>query len=218
VLLAGWVAIYETYRAIAARHRAHGEGYFHAFRAILARNPRRYGGYLIHLGVTIIGLGVIGSTVYQQETQRTLGVGESVEIGGYTLRYDSFDGGQIAEDGRIMDIANVTLLRNGQELAQMRPRRDFFPNARDMNSMTIAGAHSTVENDFYVLLVNWETINASSATFKIYINPLINLIWWGGLVLIAGTVLSIIPREVLPKRVRDESAQPVSGKLAHKGV
>lgn len=218
VLLAGWVAIYETYRAIAARHHAHGESYFYAFRTILARNPRRYGGYLIHLGVTIIGLGVIGSTLYQQETQRTLSVGESVEIGGYTLRYDSFDGGQIAEDGRIMDIANVTLLRNGQELAQMRPRRDFFPNARDMNSMTIAGAHSTVENDFYVLLVNWETINANSATFKIYINPLINLIWWGSLVLIAGTLLAIFPREVLPKRVRDEASKPVSGKLAHKGV
>ncbi len=218
VLLAGWVAIYETYRAIAARHRAHGEGYLRAFRAILARNPRRYGGYLIHLGVTIIGLGVIGSMVYQQETQRTIGVGQSVDIGGYTLRYDSFEGGQIAEDGRIMDIANVTLLRNGQELAHMRPRRDFFPKARDMNSMTIAGAHSTLENDFYVLLVNWETINASSATFKIYINPLINLIWWGGIVLIVGTVLSIIPREVLPKRVRDEAAHPVSGKLAHKGV
>jgi cytochrome c-type biogenesis protein CcmF len=218
VLLAGWVAIYETYRAIAARHHAHGESYFSAFRTILARNPRRYGGYLIHLGVTIIGLGVIGSTLYQQETQQTLAVGDSVEIGGYTLRYDSFDGGQIAEDGRIMDIANVTLLRNGQELAQMRPRRDFFPTARDMNSMTIAGAHSTVENDFYVLLVNWETINANSATFKIYINPLINLIWWGSIVLIVGTVLAIIPREVLPKRVRDEATKPVSGKLAHKGA
>lgn len=220
VLLAGWVAIYETYRAVAARSRAHGENPLQAFRAVLSRNPRRYGGYLIHLGITVIGIGVIGSTLYQFETQRTMAVGDSTEINGYTLRYDSFQGGQVAEDGRIMDIANITVIRNGQELAHLRPRRDFFPTARDMNSMTIAGAHSTLENDFYVLLVNWEPINANAATFKVYINPLINLVWWGGIVLIIGTVLSIFPREVLPQRVRSAATSPEAkgSKLAHKGA
>jgi cytochrome c-type biogenesis protein CcmF len=70
--------------------------------------------------------------------------------------------------------------------------------------MTIAGAHSTIENDFYVLLVNWEPISSNSATFKVYINPLVNLVWWGGLVLIAGTLLAGYPRETLPARVRQK--------------
>lgn len=202
VVLAGWVAIYETYRGMIARQRAHGENPFTALRALFARNPRRYGGYMIHLGVTIVGIGIIGSTLFQMETQRTLSVGESLDIGGYTMRYDNFEGGQVTQDGRIMDVANVTVIRDGQELAHLRPRRDFFPGTEGLNSMTIAGAHSTVENDFYVLLVGWEEITQSSATFKVYINPLVNLIWWGSFILIAGVIFAAWPKEIIPAEAR----------------
>ena len=61
--------------------------------------------------------------------------------------------------------------------------------------MTIAGAYSTLENDFYVLLVDWEEIRTHAATFKVYVNPLINLVWWGGLILIFGTLITAWPRE-----------------------
>jgi cytochrome c-type biogenesis protein CcmF len=63
--------------------------------------------------------------------------------------------------------------------------------------MTIAGSYSTIQGDFYVLLVGWEQQpGAVSTTFKVYINPLINLIWWGGLVLILGTFVSAWPTEI----------------------
>ncbi len=204
VLLAGYVAIWETVRGVIARQKVHQENVLLSLRALFTRNPRRYGGYMIHLGVTIIGIGVIGSTLFQQETQRTLAVGESLAIGGYEMRYDALFPGQISEDGRVMDIAQVTVLRDGQALTVLRPRRDFFPQTAGMNSMTIAGAHSTVENDFYVLLVNWEPIGTQAATFKVYINPLINLVWWGGIILMIGTALAVWPREVLPARMRAE--------------
>jgi cytochrome c-type biogenesis protein CcmF len=203
VLLAGWVALYETYRGLRARQGTHRETPLRAFGALLSRNPRRYGGYMVHMGITIIGLGVIGSTLFQQETQQTLSVGESIVINGYEMRYDALLANQIADDGRVMDIAELTLLRDGQEIAHIRPRRDFFPQTEGMNSMTIAGAYSTLENDFYVLLVNWENISANSATFKVYINPLINLIWWGSFILILGTIIAGYPRETLPVRVRE---------------
>jgi cytochrome c-type biogenesis protein CcmF len=212
VLLAGWVAIFETYRGMRARRRAHGESPFRALLALVTRNPRRYGGYMIHLGITVIGLGVIGSTLFQQETQQTLSVGQSLQLGGYEMRYDGLLANQLADDGRVMDIAELTLLRDGQEVAHLRPRQDFFPEAEGMNSMTIAGAHSTLENDFYVLLVNWETVSSSSATFKVYINPLINLIWWGSFILVFGTLLAGYPRETLPARVREKL------RLAHEGA
>jgi len=202
VSLGGWVAIYETFRGFQARQRVHKESPLASLRMLFARNPRRYGGYMIHLGVTVIGIGIIGSTLFQQETQQTLSVGESLSLGGYELRYDSFDGGQITQDGRILDIANVTVLRNGHEVAQLRPRRDFFPNG-DMSTMTIAGAHSTLENDVYVLLVGWEPITAASVTFKVYINPLINLIWWGSFILILGTIFATWPKEIIPARTRE---------------
>ncbi|MBE0702660.1 MAG: hypothetical protein IH582_05740, partial [Afipia sp.] len=203
VCFAGWVAIYETYRAIMARVGQHGENPIQAFFGLLQRNPRRYGGYMIHLGVTVIGLGVIGSTLFQQETQQTLRLGESMEIAGYTLRYDGFDGGQIADDGRVMDIATLTVLRDGQELQTLRPRQDFFPNTEGMNSSTIAASRSTLQDDVYALLVAWETTpSAQAATFKVYVNPLVNLIWWGGIFLIAGTLAATWSGDTLPARSR----------------
>ncbi len=218
VTVAGWVAIYETYRGVRARRMIHRENPFQSILALYRRNPRRYGGYLIHLGITIIGLGVIGSTMFQQETQQTLSAGQSLEIGGYTLRYDQLDSGQIADDGRMMDIAEVTVFRDGQELAHLRPRRDFFSTANGTETMTIAGSYSTLENDFYVILVGWEPINQNAATFKVYINPLINLIWWGGIILIIGTVVTVWHRDILPERIRQSARAAAPGSLARGGV
>lgn len=217
VLFAGWVAIYETYRGAMARISAHGESLPVAFITLMRRNPRRYGGYLIHLGITVIGIGIIGSTIFQDQTTQTVAVGESFTIQNYEVRYDGLLEGQITQDGRVMDIAQLTVFRDGQEVAHLRPRRDFFPNVtEDMNSTTIAGAHSTIENDFYVLLVSWETITENSATFKVFINPLVNLVWWGGIILIFGTVFSFFPKETLPVRIRQRAKQADS--LILKGV
>jgi cytochrome c-type biogenesis protein CcmF len=207
VSLAGFVALYEIYRGVMARRRSLHEGWWKSLTALFARNRRRYGGYVIHLGITVIGIGVIASTLFQQETQQTLGVGESMDFGGYTMTYDGFRGGQIAEDGRLMDIALVTVSRGGQKIAELRPRRDLYPNVQESNSMTIAGTHSTLEGDFYVLLVSWNEITAQNATFKVYINPLINLVWWGGIVLIIGTVVAAWPHEPEPV-VQARAASP----------
>ncbi len=202
VALAGWVAIDETYRAMRARQRSRSEGALVALVALARRNPRRYGGYLVHVGVVIIGIGIIGSTAYQRETQATLAVGGQMSLDGYTLRYARFEGGQVADDGRIMDIAVVEVYRDDALVATLRPRRDFFPQQTDMNSMTIAAAHSTLENDVYLLLLDWDEISQSSATFKLYINPLINLVWWGALVLIAGTAISLYPTVTVEASMR----------------
>jgi cytochrome c-type biogenesis protein CcmF len=71
-----------------------------------------------------------------------------------------------------------------------------------MNTSTIAGSYSTIENDVYVLLVDWEEVNQNHATFKVYINPLINLIWWGGIILILGTIIATLPKDVMTKQTR----------------
>jgi len=206
VSLAGWVALYEIYRGVVARVRAHRENPVSALIHLVQRNPRRYGGYMVHFGIVVIGIGVIGSTLFQSESQRTLQIGESMFIENYELRYENFRAGQVSQDGRIMDIADLTVIKDGTPVATISPRRDFFPENTDMNTMTIAGAHSTVENDFYVLLVGWEEISSNAATFKVYINPLINLVWWGGLILILGTVMAFFPKPALASR-KVKSAQ-----------
>ncbi|MBN8593213.1 MAG: heme lyase CcmF/NrfE family subunit [Anaerolineae bacterium] len=189
VSLAGFVALYEIYRGAAARRTSLNEDWLTALRAVFGRNRRRYGGYIVHLGVTVVGIGVIGSTMFQQETTRTLGRGEVMDFGNYSMRYDHFTEA-IAEDGRQMEIADVTVFQQGQEVARLRPRFDVYP---DM-PMTIAGAHSTLEADYYVLLSGWVE-QGRLATFKVYINPLVNLIWWGSLILMLGTFIAAWPAQ-----------------------
>ena len=212
VALSGYVALYEIYRGAAARSRTRGENLALATLALFTRNRRRYGGYIVHLGITVIGIGVIASTLFQVERQETLTLGDTMQVDAeYQMRFDTFTSA-IANDGRLMDIAEVTVIRNEREIARLRPRIDQFPSM----PMTIAGAHSTIENDFYVLLIPVEEFSTQRATFKVYINPLVNLVWWGSLVLILGTVISVWPNERVPATLRQQSraAAPASGEPA----
>ena len=207
---AGFVTGYEIFRGV--RARAKREAWFSAAWKLFGRNRRRYGGYVIHLGVVVIGIGVIGSMVFQQETQRTLAQGEAMTIGRYTLIYDNLTRAQ-ATDGRIMTIATMDVYDGDHLVATLRPRQDYFPNAQDMSTMTIAGSYSTLENDVYVLLVAWEGISQSGATFKVYLNPLVNLVWWGGLVLMLGTTIAAWPdqdreRQRVVRRIASEGGAP----------
>ncbi len=196
VAFAGIVALYEIYRGARARREGLHESWLRAVTALFARNRRRYGGYIVHLGITVIGIGVIGSTLFQSETQQTLARGESLALAGYTMRYDDLTFAT-GEDGRNMTIADVTVSRDGQAIDRLRPRQDLYPEM----PMTIAGATSPFPgvDDFYVLLSGWSE-DGSTATFKVYFNPLINLVWWGGLLLIAGTLVAAWKDEPLPAR------------------
>jgi cytochrome c-type biogenesis protein CcmF len=184
---AGYATIMEFYRGVRARMTTRGENPLIALWKLFGRNRRRYGGYFIHLGVVVIGIGVIGSTVYQQQTQDTINPGEKISLGNMTMVYkDVFQADAL--DGRGMVIADVDVFRNGQYVGNIRPRKDFFGD--NQNPMSIAGQYSTLESDFYVLLTNWE---GSRVTFKVFLNPLINLIWWGGVILMLGTAIAAWP-------------------------
>lgn len=200
VFLAGYVALYETLRGAYARVRGRGEAWHVAIARLFGRNQRRYGGYMVHLGITVIGIGVIGSTAFQYETRRTLDIGETQAItADYSLRFDGFQRG-LSADGRVVNVASLTVLRNDGQVAQIQPRIDEYPTM----PMTIAGAHSTLEKDFYVLLTGYDEAQGYGV-FKIYINPLVNLVWWGGLVLILGTLLAVYPKEIVPQDLRERS-------------
>ncbi|HET7376287.1 MAG TPA: cytochrome c biogenesis protein CcsA, partial [Anaerolineae bacterium] len=82
------VTVSEFWRGMRARHKLSGENYFTALLRLFQRNRRRYGGYLIHVGVLVMGIGVIGSLNFQQQTQRSLAPGGSVAIGNYTITFD----------------------------------------------------------------------------------------------------------------------------------
>ncbi|KAB2860050.1 MAG: hypothetical protein F9K46_10630, partial [Anaerolineae bacterium] len=131
-------------------------------------------------------IGIIGSTIFQEVTQQTISPGDTISLGGYDMRLDNSFLAQ-GEDDRTMSIANVTLLRDGNVVDQLRPRRDFFPSG---SPMSIAGVHSNVKGDFYTLLIFTEN---DQVTFRVYWNPLVNFVWWGGVLLIIGTIIATWP-------------------------
>jgi cytochrome c-type biogenesis protein CcmF len=117
-------------------------------------------------------------------------LGQQLTLGGYVMTYDGLDE-FITDDDRQVARATVSVYRDGRLVGQLHPRRDFFFSSQQ--PMTIPGVRSTLEDDFYVLLVSWEPIAADGATFKIYLNPLVNWLWIGGLVFILGTLVAAWP-------------------------
>jgi cytochrome c-type biogenesis protein CcmF len=151
-----------------------------------------------------MAIGIIGMEMFQTQTQGTIAQGQSLKIDGYTITYKDlalFD----TNDNRNVARAVVTVERNGQYLGELYPRRDYFYESQQ--PMTIPGVRSTLEDDVYVILVDWQPILASGATFKVFHNPLVNWLWLGALMLIVGSVVAAWPDkepEYAPARVRRE--------------
>jgi len=206
------VTLYEYGRAVIARSRSRGESLLRAFWNLAGRNRRRYGGYIIHLGVVLMAIGIIGIELFQKETQGTLAQGEELSLGPYTMRFDSlavFD----TADGRNVARAVVSVYKNGRYVGELYPRRDYYYESQQ--PMTIPGLRSTMEDDFYVLLVDWQPISSSGATFKVYHNPLVNWLWLGGFVFIIGTMVAAWPEsETNPATVRARRRTPLAAKAS----
>jgi cytochrome c-type biogenesis protein CcmF len=188
------VTLYEFWRGALARHRKSNESLPVALWRLAGRNRRRYGGYVIHLGVVLMAIGIIGIEIFQTETQGTIAQGERLSLGRYAISYDSlatFD----TPDGRNVARAVVSVYKDNQRISELHPRRDYYYESQQ--PMTIPGVRSTWEDDFYVLLVDWQPVSTAGATFKVYHNPLVNWLWIGGLVFILGTLIAAWPDKEL---------------------
>jgi cytochrome c-type biogenesis protein CcmF len=198
------VTINEFWRAARARHRAVNENLLLALWHLASKNRRRYGGYIIHLGAVLMGLGIIGTAFFQTETQGTIPQGGQISLGQYTMNFDSlsvFD----TPDGRNVARAVVSTYKNGQFVGELYPRRDYYYESQQ--PVTIPGVRSTMEDDLYIILADWQPLSTTGATFKVYHNPLINWLWLGGLVFVIGMLWAAWP-EKEPEMVALQSSVP----------
>lgn len=194
------VTLYEFWRGALARHRKSGESLPVALWRLAGRNRRRYGGYVIHLGVVLMALGIIGMEMFQTETQGTIPQGGTLTLDNYSLKYDSLASWDTA-DGRNVTRAVVSVYKNNQYLGDLHPRKDYYYESQQ--PMTIPGVRSTMEDDFYVILVDWLPVSTQGATFKIFHNPLVNWLWFGGFVFIFGTMIAAWPdKDPEPEKIR----------------
>ena len=204
------VTLYEFWRAARARQRAQQENFFTALAHLTARNRRRYGGYVIHISMMLMAIGILGIEIFQTETQGTVPVNGSLAVGGYNIQYDdiaSFRG----PDQRQVTRAVVSVYKNGALLGQLYPRIDYYPDAQQ--TMTIPGQRSTLQDDVYVLLVDWQPASSIGATFKIFINPLVNWLWIGSLLFLIGVSIAAWPDrdpEAVSVKTEKRNYQPAS--------
>lgn len=188
--VSGFVAgtiVVEFVRGVRLRQKNAGEGMGRALVTLIGRNRRRYGGYIVHLGIVLLALGVISSTAFQQEEAATLSVGQSMRLGPYQLTYLGMN--QRQEPDRLITSAMVQLQREGRPLGTLEPERRTHAGweQQPITGIVIRTVWPWAE-DVYVMVTGWD--ESGAATFRAFLNPGVVFLWWGGLVLFAGTIIA----------------------------
>jgi cytochrome c-type biogenesis protein CcmF len=200
------LTLLEFYKGVRARIRSKGEMPWAALSHLMERNRRRYGGYTIHIGVLIMAFGIISTELYQQETQIRLLQGESISLGAYSMTFRGVERYPGADD-LIITRANLDLFHNGEFVRTIGPRTEFY--TRSEQPMTIPAVRSTIAEDFYVILINWEGTSNDAATFRVFLNPLINWVWAGAVIFVIGTLVAAWPDPADRKVTAGERSRPV---------
>ena len=231
----------EFARGTAARRRRHGEAWPVALRTLIWKNKRRYGGYIVHIGVVLVFFGIAGSSAYQKEVKQVVSPGETLTVDDYELRYDGYR--LEAVDDHIGAVTELTLFHGGRELARLEAERRLHPNllypelrqaflgtkqlreedperyrgavgrlytlvdrleqgaGREVKTpSTEVGIHASLSlfspsifgEDFYVIPL-WIDPATGQASLRIFINPMVNFIWLGGLVFVLGAHICVLP-------------------------
>jgi cytochrome c-type biogenesis protein CcmF len=180
--------------ATATRRRATGGGFMSALWGVMNANPRRYGGYIAHLGVVVVALGITASSVFRTERDSTLKPGQTTEVAGYTLRFDSLFARR--EPHREVVGAAVTVSKGGRVLGVLVPRNNHYESRPD-EAIATPGVRSTFRNDLYLVLTDYAAPNGppgDHAVIKAIVQPWVSWIWFGGLIVAIGALFGAVKR------------------------
>jgi cytochrome c-type biogenesis protein CcmF len=156
--------------------------------SLVQKNKRRYGGYIVHAGMVIIFVGILGSTVFQREAHAPLRTGEWLTIGPYALTLRGVEEKQVHNAQQTRAVLDVS--RDGKSLGQAHPAKALY--FKGQQPMTEIALHQTPAEDLYMILggVNED----GSVSIQAYVNPLVSLIWVGGAVMVFGTLIALSDR------------------------
>jgi cytochrome c-type biogenesis protein CcmF len=180
----------EWYRGTRSRHRSSGENYATAFLRLIAANRPRYGGYIVHLSVVMVTLGIVGTSFFSTQRDVVLSPGESAVVEDYELVFL----GTLAtpKSNRTEFESTVQVFRDGDLLDTIRTKRAFYPSFN--MASTNAAIRSTPVEDLYI--VPSENLPDGSVGFRILVNPLIWWMWVAGPVMVLGTVIALWPQKI----------------------
>ena len=190
--------VLEFVRGTRARRALGDAGWARAFLSLVARNRRRYGGYLVHAAVVLLAIGIAGSSAYQSERDRKLSPGQTLAIGDYRLHYAGLT--RQRSPNAIEQRAVVDVRRGGSRLGALSPgKNEYFPIAGLFSNEVAIRSDWLTGEDLYLVA---DQINRDgSVYFKVWIKPLINLIWLGGLVFVLGSLVAMWPDALEQRRL-----------------
>ena len=179
------------------------ENYPKALWNLVAKNKRRYGGYVIHVGVVLAFVAITGSA-FNTEKQVTVKPGESFDISKYRLRYDALSSYPTANKQTV--VASLTLFNEDHNKGVLLPEKSLY-QGQDQATSEVA-IRTTLKEDLYVILAGYDE---ESATFKVLVNPLVIWLWIGGGIMTLGTIIVMLPDRKKRKTIlsRDRVAEEI---------
>ncbi len=179
--------VQEFFWGVRVRVRA-GQNPARALLNLVRSNRRRYGGYVVHLGFILIAVAIVGSQFYQIQENTWLKPGQTVQAGRYTLTMDRLQ--EAAFPGYRKVWVDLSVLQDGQPIGMIEPARQYHVNF-ELEPNSKVALLSNPRDDLYVVLAGWQT--DGSASFFIFVNPLVFWLWIGGLVLNLGALVTLWP-------------------------
>ena len=178
-----------------------GVSFFSSVAQLTMRNTRRYGGYVVHFGMVLIFIGLAGAA-FNQDVQSEVEPGSRMAIGPYTLEVQTVTS-RPAQNYTAERVV-VDVQRDGKSLMALYPERRFYP-ANEITG-TMVSIRSTLIEDLYVVYAGRDP-QTNRAVLHAYLNPLVKWIWLGGVVLVLGTALALMPNRQ-PALALQRSTQP----------
>ena len=191
--------VLEFVRGTAARRAITGEGTLRALTMLVARNRRRYGGYLVHAAVLLLAIGIAGSSAYQTVRERGLKPGQSLRAAGYTLTYTGIATRQEANARATR--ATVEVSRGGSHVATLHPGKNDYPVEEQVSNEVSIYHDPRTLGDVYTIA---DQIDRNGTLYlKVLVKPLVNLIWLAGVLFVGGAVIAMWPDAVEQRRLAE---------------
>jgi cytochrome c-type biogenesis protein CcmF len=185
----GATLLQEFIRGAQVRQGTSGSDIFTSLIGLVGRQRRRYGGYIVHLGIVLMFLGFAGQGYKLHEENLRLKPGQQVTVGRFTVRHDAIT--VTSDDQKQMITGHLTVSRNAKVLGELTPARWFFAKHEDQPTTEVAMRRAPGE-DVYVVLAAYE-VETQTGIYTVTINPLVNWIWFGFAVLAFGTGIALLP-------------------------
>jgi cytochrome c-type biogenesis protein CcmF len=198
----------EFYRGARVISSRDGSNMLTSVGELTMRNTRRYGGYIVHFGMVLVFIGIAG-TPFNRDIQKDLGIGDTLKIGPYTILCQNFD--QVANGNYQSDRATLEVFKNGKSDMMLYPERRFFLTSQITETMV--AVQSSPLRDLYVVYAG-RSPESGRPSVHAYLLPLVKWIWFGGIVVVLGTILALIPNRRTALVLRPVTERSWAGSIA----